>query len=63
MHYRLYGLNPVTGKIMQGQDIAAESDAEAIAAGHAAHPETPFEIWCSARLVFTKAHSTPTTDA
>lgn len=53
MHYRLYGLHPTTGKIMRGRDIAADSDDEAIAAGHAAHPDTPFEIWCQARRVFT----------
>ena len=27
MHYRLYGLSPTTGRIMQGRDIAAETDA------------------------------------
>lgn len=53
MHYRLYALNPATGKIMQGRDIAAESDAEAIEVGHRTHLENPFEIWCQQRLVYT----------
>jgi hypothetical protein len=53
MHYRLYALNPATGKIMQGRDIAAENDADAIAAGRRAHPENPFEVWCQQRLVYT----------
>ncbi|WBO21884.1 hypothetical protein [Sphingomonas abietis] len=53
MHYRLYALNPNSGKIMQGSDLAAESDADAIAAGHSAHPSSPFEIWCRQRCVFT----------
>jgi hypothetical protein len=57
MHYRLYALNPSTGKIMLGRDITAESDADAIAAGHGAHPDTPFEIWCQQRRVFTSTDS------
>lgn len=55
MHYRLYGLSPTTGRIMQGRDIAAETDAEAIAAGRDAHPHEPFEIWCQSRRVFSSA--------
>ena len=53
MHYRLYALNPTTGKIMQGRDIAADSDADAIAAGRRTHPDNPFEVWCQQRLVYT----------
>lgn len=61
MHYRLYGLNPTTGRIMQGRDIAAETDAEAISAGQEAHPNDPFEIWCQSRRVFSSvaADKTP----
>jgi hypothetical protein len=55
MHYRLYGLNATTGRINQGRDITAESDAEAIAAGHRLHPRAPFELWCQSRLVFSTA--------
>ncbi|MBA2936650.1 hypothetical protein HZF05_21430 [Sphingomonas sp. CGMCC 1.13654] len=57
MHYRLYGLNPTTGRIMQGRDIAAETDREAIAAGRGIHPHDPFEIWCRSRRVFSSAES------
>jgi hypothetical protein len=53
MHYRLYALNPTSGKIVQGRDIMAENDVDAIATGHASHPSTPFEIWCQQRRVFT----------
>jgi hypothetical protein len=61
MHYRLYGLSPTTGRIMQGRDIAAETDAEAIAAGRDAHPRDPFEIWCQSRRVFSSADIGSTT--
>lgn len=57
MHYRLYGLNPTTGRIMQGRDIAAETDGEAIAAGHGIHAREPFEIWCRSRRVFSSVAS------
>ena len=53
MHYRLYGLSPITGRIMQGQDITAESDGEAIATGRSIHPHGPFEVWCQSRRVFS----------
>jgi hypothetical protein len=53
MHYRLYGLSPTTGRIVQGRDVTAGSDAEAIAAGHAAYPEAPFEVWIGQRRVFS----------
>ena len=57
MHYRLYGLSPITGRIMQGHDIAAENDGEAIAAGRSIHPDSPFEVWCQSRRVFSSAES------
>ena len=62
MHYRLYGLSPTTGRIMQGRDIAAESDGDAIAAARDLHPHDPFEIWCHSRRVFSSA-DTGTTNA
>jgi len=62
VHYRLYGLSPTTGRIMQGRDIAAESDGDAIAAGRDLHPHDPFEIWCQSRRVFSSA-DTGTTSA
>lgn len=52
MHYRLYGLHPVTGRITRGRDISATSDTEAIAFGQREHSNGPFEIWCQARRVF-----------
>lgn len=55
MHYRLYRLNEATGAIVDAADILAESDEEAIRAGHQAHASAPFEIWCRSRLVFTVA--------
>jgi hypothetical protein len=55
MHYRLYGLHPGTGRILQGRDIAAETDSDAIAAGHGIHPHAPFEVWCQSRCVFSSA--------
>lgn len=63
MHYRLYGLSPTTGRIMQGRDIAAETDGEAIAAGRDLHPRDPFEIWCQSRRVFSSADTGTTTAA
>jgi hypothetical protein len=55
MHYRVYELNSNTGRIMQGHDIAAETDAQAIAAAHRIHPRGPFELWCQSRRVFSRA--------
>jgi hypothetical protein len=63
MHYRLYGLSPSTGKIMQGRDIAAETDDQAIATGRDAHPHGPFEIWCQSRRVFSSADDRTTSAA
>lgn len=53
MHYRLYGLDDVTGKIVNGDDILAKSDDEAIRVGHQTYPGRSFEIWCNARRVLT----------
>jgi hypothetical protein len=53
MHYRLYGLSPTTGRIIQGRDITAETDAEAIVTGHGIYAETPFELWCQSRQVYS----------
>jgi len=53
MHYRLYALHESSGKILSAQDILAEDDGEAIAAGRDALAEHPFEIWCQTRRVFT----------
>ncbi len=58
MHYRLYALHPMSGKILKGQDILAETDRDAIDAGQRAHPVGAFEIWCGSRRVFG-----PDTDA
>jgi len=55
VHYRLYGLSPTTGRIMQGRDITAETDGEAIATARDIHPRDPFEIWCQSRRVFSSA--------
>ncbi|WP_454886767.1 hypothetical protein [Sphingomonas oryzagri] len=55
MHYRLYGLHPVSGRITQGRDITATTDAEAIALGEREHAGGPFEIWCQSRRVFSSA--------
>jgi len=55
MHYRLYRLDETTGHFVDAIDILAENDDEAIRAGHEACTETPFEIWCQARRVFTPA--------
>jgi hypothetical protein len=53
MHYRLYELDDRTGRIVSGQDVMADDDAGAIRAAHGIYPETPFEIWHSARRVAT----------
>jgi len=53
MHYRLYRLNKATGKIVDAADILAENDDEAIRAGHDTIVDSPFEIWCKSRRVFT----------
>lgn len=57
MHYRLYGLHPVTGRITQGRDISAATDAEAITLGEHEHADSPFEIWCQSRRVFSSAYA------
>jgi hypothetical protein len=59
MHYRLYALSKVSGKITSGTDIDVETDAEAIRAGEAAFPGAPFEIWCKERRVYTSAGMDP----
>lgn len=53
MHYRLYGLDDSTGKIVNGDDLQVKTDEEAIRAGHETFPEHSFEIWCRARRVMT----------
>ncbi|HLZ79652.1 MAG TPA: hypothetical protein VKQ09_09950 [Sphingomonas sp.] len=53
MHYRLYHLDDSTGRIRDAADILAEDDREAIRAGHEACTDTPFEIWCRSRRVFS----------
>jgi hypothetical protein len=62
MHYRLYALNG-TGRIVNGRDITAATDAEAIREGHSAYPQAPFEIWCQARRVFTHDRAAPSQTA
>ncbi len=53
MHYRLYHLDDSTGRIRDAADILAEDDREAIRAGHETCADTPFEIWCRSRRVFS----------
>jgi hypothetical protein len=53
MHYRLYGLDDATGKIVNGSDLQAKTDEEAIRVGSETYPAHSFEIWCSARRVHT----------
>jgi hypothetical protein len=53
MHYRLYELDDRTGRIVSGQDVLADDDANAIRAAHGLYPDTPFEIWNGARRVVT----------
>ena len=53
MHYRLYHLDDSTGRIVNAADILAEDDCEAIRAGQETCADTPFEIWCRARRVFS----------
>jgi len=53
MHYRLYRLNETTGKIVDGADILAENDREAIQAGRDVCTDAPFEIWCKSRRVYS----------
>ena len=55
MHYRLYALHARSRRIVSAQDILADTDAAAIAAGREALPERPFELWCQTRRVFTCA--------
>ncbi len=57
MHYRLYRLSETTGGIVDAADILAENDGEAIRAGQEAYTDTPFEIWCKSRRVFTPAQT------
>lgn len=53
MHYRLYRLQETTRSIIDAADILAESDDEAIRAGHETYTNAPFEIWCRSRRVFS----------
>jgi hypothetical protein len=55
MHYRIYSLNPGTGRIIHATDLIADDDLEAVRHGRAQHPDQPFEVWCQARRV----HSSP----
>ena len=59
MHYRLYMLNPSTGRIVSGSDVTAASEDDAIAQAHALLDATgaPFELWRGTRCVFAHAGS------
>jgi hypothetical protein len=55
VHYRIYSLNPLTGRIVHATDLIADDDLEAVRHGRAQHDGRPFEIWCAERRV----HSSP----
>ena len=59
MHYRLYGLDDSTGKIVNGNDLQVKTDEDAIRVGHETYPEHSFEIWCRARRVLTHRAGEP----
>ncbi|MDB5737988.1 MAG: hypothetical protein JWO65_1656 [Sphingomonas bacterium] len=54
MHYRIYGLSDVSGRIVAGGDLLVETDEEAIRLGCEMYSNAAFEIWCKDRRVFTQ---------
>jgi hypothetical protein len=53
VHYRLYQLSPTTGGIINGSDVEAASDKEAVASAHAllGAKGAPFELWRGATRI------------
>ncbi len=56
MHYRLYRLNPSTGKIVSGSDLEADSDeaAAAIAREQLGSGGAPYELWRGTKCVLAQ---------
>jgi hypothetical protein len=62
MHYRVYGLNDVSGQIVVGGDLLVETDEEAIRLSREMYSDAAFEVWCKDRRVFTQGLMTKNAD-
>jgi hypothetical protein len=51
VHYRLYFMDIVSGRIEDARDVEALDDQEAVKIASSLSTEQPIEIWCGAREV------------